>query len=472
MAPIMQKIRGDKVFIRFIFESKKLFLKRTSENRGFYMVSKLFPFLFLAFLLFSACNEDEEIENLQAEKSRLLSKVDSLKSEIRTAQNNPANWTVENDTVRAGDGLFQVLYRMKIGESERRKIVLGLQDSVELSKMRAGHVFFAALDSSGSVQKFRYAPNPATIHMMTKNDTGYVYERIDKPVTVRQSVFEGKLEAGGTLNGMLYKVGIPGRMVGTVSRVLQCKVAFAMARPGDRFRILLEETFYQDSVWISGKVLYAEFDGKTVGHHEAFRYEDPDPKSTFNAHYTEKGEALIFEGLRYPLDRLHITSPYGNRIHPITGRHTTHKGIDYGSPKGSPVYAVAAGVVTVSGYDDLSGNKIAIKHRDNSESWYMHLSVRGVNVGTKVVPRQVIGKVGSTGRSTGPHLHLGFKDAKGSWINPASKTMIATPKLEGKRMSRLKAQVAEIRKSIDLTLASPAVKVDESGVMVRMRDLK
>ena len=262
-------------------------------------------------------------------------------------------------------------------------------------------------------------------------------------------------------------------MVGVVSGILQCKVSFQLARPGDKFRILLEEKFYQDSIWISGKVLYAEFNGHTVGHHEAFRYEDPDPKSTFNAHYTEKGEALVFEGLRYPLDRLHITSPYGARIHPITGRRTVHHGIDYGSPKGSPVYAVAAGVVTVSGYDDLSGNKIAIRHRDNSESWYMHLSVRGVNVGAKVAPRQVIGKVGSTGRSTGPHLHLGFKDNRGNWMNPAKKTMIATPKLEGARLARLKKQVADIRKEIELTLASPAVKANDStDVLVRMRVLK
>lgn len=246
-----------------------------------------------------------------------------------------------------------------------------------------------------------------------------------------------------------------------------------MARPGDKFRILLEEEFYQDSIWINGKVVYAEFDGRVVGHHEAFKYEDPDPKSTFNAHYTESGDALIFDGLRYPLDRLHITSPFGTRIHPITGQRKTHHGIDYGSPSGTPIYAVAEGVVTVSGYDEYSGNKVAIRHRDNSESWYMHMSARGVGVGARVAARQVIGRVGSTGRSTGPHLHLGFKNEKGAWINPASKTMIAAPKLTGERLARLQKEVAEIRQQIDLTLAAPAVKANDStDVLVRMRTLK
>ena len=427
--------------------------------------------VFLAFSLFG-CNEEEKIQNLKAEGELLRAKIDSLTNAIEQVQTLPGNWNVQNDTVRAGDGLFQVLVRMQINERERGKIVLALQDSVELSKLRVGQVFYAALDSAGSVQKFRYAPNPATVHMLTRTDSGYVYKLIEKPVTRRQSIFEGALTEGSTLNGTLFKVGIPGRMVGIVSGVLQCKVAFPLARAGDKFRILLEETFYQDSIWISGKVVYAEFDGRIVGHHEAFRYEDPDPKSSFNAHYTEKGEALVYDGLRYPLDRLHVTSPFGSRIHPITGQRKTHYGIDYGSPTGTPVYAVAEGIVTVSGFDQFSGNKIAIRHRDNSESWYMHLSVRGVKVGSKVAARQCIGRVGSTGRSTGPHLHLGFKNEKGAWINPASKTMIAAPKLEGERLARLHKEVAEIRSQIEATLAAPAVKAnDTTDVMVRMRNL-
>ena len=362
-------------------------------------VNRLVFFALFAFFSLSllGCNEEKKIQNLKDEGDRLRVQIDSLTNAIEQVQMQPGNWIVHNDTVRAGDGLFQVLVRMQINEKERGKIVLALQDSVELSRLRVGQVFYAAIDSAGSVQRFRYAPNPANIHMLSRTDKGYVYSLIQKPVTRRQSVFEGALTEGSTLNGMLLKVGIPGRMVGIVGGVLQCKVAFPLARAGDKFRILLEETFYQDSIWIDGRVIYAEFDGRIVGHHEAFRYEDPDPKSSFNAHYTEKGEALVFDGLRYPLDRLHVTSPFGSRIHPITGQRKMHAGIDYGSPTGTPVYAVAEGIVTVSGFDQFSGNKIAIRHRDKSESWYMHLSARGVKVGSKVAARQCIGRVGSTG---------------------------------------------------------------------------
>lgn len=436
-------------------------------------MNKLIFMLCVVALVLTGCNEEEKINALQQESAALSAKIDSLNSEIAKVKEIADNSRVISDTVRAGEGPFHVFSRLKAqvsnGEEDLGNVYVAIQDSVEF-KLKVGETFYVTVDSDNRVRKFRYATNPVTVHVVSKTDTGFVYSRIDKPVVKKQSVYEGILEEGSTLNGILFKVGIPARMVGIVSGVLQCKVAFPLARPGDRFRILLEDSYNQDSVWVGGKVIYAEFDGRIVGHHEAFRYEDEDPRSSYNAHYTEKGDALVFDGLRYPLEHLRITSSFGVRVHPITGKRTGHNGVDYGAPMGTVVHAVAEGVVTVSGYDDLSGNKVAIKHRDNSVSWYMHMQSRGVGVGAKVSPGQAIGRVGSTGRSTGPHLHFGFKNAQGAWINPLSKTMIATPKLEGARFARLQKQVAEIRKQIELTLASPAIKAnDTTDVMVRMR---
>ncbi|MBQ3721838.1 MAG: peptidoglycan DD-metalloendopeptidase family protein [Fibrobacter sp.] len=436
---------------------------------------KFFYPLLCAFLVFfSACHEEEKLAALRKDVAALENSVDSLQKAKEKLQNVP-NYTILSDTVRAGEGPFHVFSRLKAmvegGDADLGKVYLAMQDSVEF-KLRVGEKFYIAVDADRHVQRFRYAPNVITSHVVVRTDSGFVYKLVEKPVVRKLSVYEGALEEGSTLNGILLKVGIPRRMVGVVSGVLQCKVAFPLARAGDRFRILLEDSYFQDSIWVSGKVVYAEFEGRNVGHHEAFRYEDPDPKSSYNAHYTESGDALVFDGLRYPLEHLRITSSYGSRVHPITGRVTVHYGVDYGAPTGTVVHAVAEGEVTVSGFDNLSGNKIAIRHRDGTTSWYMHLSARGVGVGAKVSPGQAIGRVGSTGRSTGPHLHYGFKNAQGQWINPLSKTMIATPKLSGERLARLKEQVKDIRKEIDLTLAAPAVKVNDStDVMVRTRVL-
>lgn len=423
-----------------------------------------------------SCSQNGRIEELKNTVRSLEHELDSLQQKCKkNEQNQLKDLFIVHDSVQAGEGLFQVLNRMNINDEQRRKIVVSIQDSVDLSVLKVGQRFYIAKDSAQVVHVFRYEANPATIHLLFLNQakSSFDYKLVSKPLVKKQSVFEGTLEKGSTLNGLLFKVGIPGRMVGIVSGVLQCKVAFQQAQPGDRFRVLLEESFYQDSIWISGKVLYAEFEGRVVGHHEAYRYEDPDPKSSFNAHYTASGEALIFDGLRYPLDRLHITSSFGSRIHPITGKRTSHNGVDYGSPRGTPVYAVAEGSVIKSGFDQYSGNKIAIRHRDNSTSWYMHLDKRIVGVGAKVAPRQVIGRVGSTGRSTGPHLHFGFTNAKGKWINPLTKTMIATPKLEGERLSRLKKQVEELKEQLALTEAQKPQKINDSlDIKVRMRVLQ
>jgi len=433
-----------------------------------------YPFLCAFLVFFSACHEEEKLAALRKDVAALENSVDSLQKAKEKLQNVP-NYTILSDTVRAGEGPFHVFSRLKAmvegGDADLGKVYLAMQDSVEF-KLRVGEKFYIAVDADRHVQRFRYAPNVITSHVVVRTDSGFVYKLVEKPVVRKLSVYEGALEEGSTLNGILLKVGIPRRMVGVVSGVLQCKVAFPLARAGDRFRILLEDSYFQDSIWVSGKVVYAEFEGRNVGHHEAFRYEDPDPKSSYNAHYTESGDALVFDGLRYPLEHLRITSSYGSRVHPITGRVTVHYGVDYGAPTGTVVHAVAEGEVTVSGFDNLSGNKIAIRHRDGTTSWYMHLSARGVGVGAKVSPGQAIGRVGSTGRSTGPHLHYGFRNAQGQWINPLSKTMIATPKLSGERLARLKEQVKDIRKEIDLTLAAPAVKVNDStDVMVRTRVL-
>lgn len=145
------------------------------------------------------------------------------------------------------------------------------------------------------------------------------------------------------------------------------------------------------------------------------------------------------------------------RRHPVTGRRRMHAGIDYAARTGTPVYAVATGQVVISSYDKYSGNKVAIRHKDKSTSYYLHLSKRLVRKGQSVRPRQIIGRVGSTGRVTGPHLHFGFKRPNGKWMNPSSKRMIATPKLKGDRLASLKEQVKAIKEIKDSAVVEQAM---------------
>jgi murein DD-endopeptidase MepM/ murein hydrolase activator NlpD len=393
-----------------------------------------------------SCDKQEVAEKQPSPEVQLMeiqNRVDSLKNFISKQP------ILKAARVEPNYGLFQTLQNVGLDLKQSLKIINTLADTVELGVLKVGQIFWVGFDQKDTSKAvlFRYAENPATLHFLIADSVGeWTYRIAENTVSIRHALYEGILEEGKNLYNTLRDIGIPQNMVGVVAGVLECKVSFRTdARAGDEFKILLKETRFQDSVWIDGKVLYASYTGSRVKRSEAFLYQEADPKSSFNAHYTEDGEALIHSGLRYPLDRLHITSRYGYRIHPITGSRAFHSGVDYRGAVGTPVYAVAEGLIMKSSYDNMSGNYIAIKHSDNSQSWYLHLSQRSVGAGQRVKSRQIIGKVGNTGRSSGPHLHFGVKQPSGSWMDPLQKKMIATPKLEGTKFLALKEQVKTIR---------------------------
>ena len=437
-----------------------------TENKqkcGTRKIKIYFYIIIFIVLLFSSCKQEEKITEKpdpEAQLAEIQRRIDSLENFI---SNSPI---LKPATVEPNFGLFQTLQSVGLDIKQALKISNTLADTVEIGTLRAGQVFWVGFDPKDTLNPvlFRYAENPATLHFLIMSSTGeWKYKIVEKPVDIRYAMYEGTLKEGSNLYNTLRDIGIPQGMVGVVAGVLECKISFRTdARVGDKFKILLKETRFQDTLWIGGKVLYAGYEGSRVKHSEAFLYEEADPKSSFNAHYTEDGEALISSGLRYPLDRLHITSRYGYRIHPITGQRAFHSGVDYRGSVGTPVYAVAEGVVVQSTYDDASGNFIAIKHSDNSQSLYLHLSQRGVSNGQRVRSRQVIGKVGNTGRSSGPHLHLGIKQPNGQYMNPLDKKMIATPKLEGAKLVALTEQIKTIRETLEKTESAEPKSIGDS----------
>lgn len=430
-----------------------------------YLIGISFLFLFLI-----ACEKNNEkvapVETPEAQLASIERKIDSLEAFIESQP------ILKPAVVKPNFGLFQTLQSVNLDLQQSLKIINTLADTVELGVLKSDQVFWVGFDKKDTSKAvlFRYAENPATFHFLIADSLGeWKYKIVEKKIDTRYAMYEGMLNEGGNLYTLLKDISIPQDMVSVVAGVLECKVSFRTdARVGDKFKILLRENRYQDSIWIGGKVLFASYVGERVKYSEAFLYEEKDPKSSFNAHYTEDGEALIHSGLRYPLDRLHITSGYGYRIHPVTGKRTFHNAVDYRASVGTPVYAVAEGSVIKSSYDNLSGNYIAIRHSDNSQSWYLHLNQRGVGSGARVKARQIIGRTGNTGRSNGPHLHFGIKQPNGSWMNPLLKRMIATPKLTGEKLAALTEQIKNIRALLEkVELAEPGNMSDSLQATVK-----
>jgi len=325
-----------------------------------------------------------------------------------------------------------------------------LRFHVDFRFLKAGEEFKLVFDSTKTkIIEFEFKPDVVTTHKLTKNDSGkFDYKKISLPVETKFRFITGKIKT--TLNQALLDSDIPRSTSQVVNGILECVVNFRSdARAGDEFTVYMEEYYYRGHKLSGGKIHYVSYSGKRSGFHEAFRFDDVDPLSAYNAHYTKDGKALIHSALRLPVDKIHVTSPFGYRRHPVTGKRSFHSGVDYRGRTGDPVYAVAKGKVIYSGYDKLNGNKIVIKHSDGTKTYYLHLSKRLLKKGQTVRARQQIAKIGRTGRVTGPHLHFGIKSNKGKWVNPLLKRMIATPKLKGERYARFLTQVEETKKKVE-----------------------
>jgi len=351
-----------------------------------------------------------------------------------------------NGTILPNEGISNSILSLEgVKMDHVLEITSSLKPYVDFRFLAAGEEIVIEMDQNKElVKSFSYKPNPVITHKLTRNIDGALeYELVSLPTEKRQRLLRGQIST--TLNQALFDNHIEPSVAAEINGMLECIVNFRSdARKGDRFTVFLEESFFEGKKLKGGKVLLASFEGKRTGYKVAYLYTDPERNSAFNAHYTKKGEALINAGLRLPVDRVHITSPYGYRIHPVTRSRTFHYGVDYRGRIGDPVYTVADGTIIYSGYDGLNGNKVVIKHKDKTQTFYLHLHKRLVQSGQKVKARQRIATIGNTGRSTGPHLHFSIRDPKGKWANPMNKRMIATQKLEGERYARFINQMDEI----------------------------
>ncbi|MGC9362873.1 MAG: M23 family metallopeptidase, partial [Candidatus Syntrophosphaera sp.] len=284
---------------------------------------------------------------------------------------------------------------------------------------------------------------PTSRHIFRARGDSLAYFLEQLPVQTRQRIIRGELQ--GTLDASLLALGLSPMEKQQINNGLEADINFAMdAKNGDEFKIFLEERIFEGNKLPGSKIFYVSYTGKNTGLHELFRYEGPEEKSVLNGLYTTEGKSNCATGVGYPLASIHVVSRFGRRIDPFHRTWRMHQGVDYRAGYGTPVYAVASGTVTASRYAGGWGNEIRIRHNSGMITQYAHLSRRNVRRGQKVVRGQVIGRVGSTGRSTGSHLHFGLMSS-GRWINPTNLRMVGATKLKGDRLAEFKRQMQAIR---------------------------
>ena len=427
----------------------------------------LFIVITTTLFLFSGCKEDADKKQIN-----IIKNSDSLKTDSASVTKEIIPEYLEGK-ILPGQGFTTSLLAVKgVKMKHALKIVNALRFNIDFGNLRAGKKFKLKLtDDSSRVKEFIYKPNIVTCHKLKLDSATdkLIYKEEVLQTEKRYRLLDGSIKT--TLNQALIDEDVPSDLRQISNGVLECCVSFRTeARKNDTFRILLEEKYYNNEKLPGGRVLYASYNGKRAGFHEAYKFEDNDKKSAYTAHYSPKGKALLHSSLRLPVDRVHITSPYGYRIHPVTGRRAFHSGVDYRGKVGDPVYAVAKGRVVSVTQDRLGGKKIVLKHADGTKTYYLHLNKFLVKPGQMVKPRQRIANIGRTGRVTGPHLHFGVKSARGKWVNPLKKRMIATPQLKGDRLKRFQSQIKDIEEVIaNLTAPSKNLIAETDTLSIQIK---
>lgn len=332
----------------------------------------------------------------------------------------PDSLTVEESSVRTGETFTGLMTRLGMASNDVMQLTGCLDSIFDVRKMRAGNDVKAyyEIDSSsaGVTRTLQYVE-------YVRNISSSVIFKSQQPVSAwnyLKPVLSERKYADVTITSSLWNDmranGVSPLLIVNLSDIYAWTVDFFGLQEGDRFKVMYEQKSCEGTVFAVDTVFYAEFhsDETMV---PAIRF---DPGNGTGLYWKEDGESLRKAFLKAPLQFSRISSGFSyHRRHPVTGKVRPHTAIDYAAPAGTPVMSIGDGTVLSAGWSGGGGNTVKIRHNGSYETAYLHLSkyAKGIKSGTHVRQGQVIGYVGSTGMSTGPHLD--FRVWKnGTPVNP------------------------------------------------------
>ena len=352
--------------------------------------------------------------------------------------------------VRPGDTLFGVLVDAGLSQEEATNAVGAIADVFSPRSLKAGQEITLNMTTGAGTAEPETPPQLVSLSLepsverdvtVTRDAQGaLIAEAVEKPLT------ETRARVAGIINYSLYdaamKSGLPSSVIADIIKAYSYDIDFQRdIQEGDSFEIVYERLENEDGELArTGQMLYAMLNTGGVAHPIYWFERDGDGEF-----FTPKGEAVRKSLLATPIDGARITSGFGARKHPILGYTKMHKGMDFGAPNGTPIYAAGNGTIAEIGKKGAYGNYIRIKHNGTYQTAYAHASkfAKGLRKGDKVKQGEVIAYVGTTGRSTGPHLHFEVLE-NGTQVNPKKIKSTGGDKLAGKDLKAFKAAVAAI----------------------------
>lgn len=356
--------------------------------------------------------------------------------------------------VKSGDSISSILSPLGISHTE----ILGVSKSIDpltkTSELKPNNDKLVVkvkplnpVDGKPKAELFSLEIIKSPIYKVIaqKTDDGFRTMEEKSDITSELIRKEGKIAKGAGLIESALAKGIPYNIIDKFYEVFSFDVDFERdIYPGDKFQIMFENLYSDRGDYIgNGEVIFASL--YLNSRHQEFklyRYENEDGRV---AYYDETGKSASKTLKKSPINGARISSKYGKRKHPVLGYSRAHQGVDFAAPSGTPIPAGGSGKVVFRGWKNGYGNYIKIKHNGTYSTAYGHMSAfkSGISVGSQVNQGQIIGYVGSTGLSTGPHLHYEIiKD--GEHVNPLTVNLPSIKNISEKEISKFNSNKDKI----------------------------
>ena len=361
-------------------------------------MKKIITLLVIALVIIS-CKKDNENSVLPTKKA------EPIRYDFGFRLND---FLVINDTIKSGDTFGSIIQNQNLNNKQVYDIVAKIKDTFDVRMVRIGKPYTMLLskDKTKKLDYFIYQPDQLSYYVVNLRDSIVLVNKKTKPVTFKRRTIAGELN--GSLSETLHNEGASAALSSQLIGIYKWSIDFFKSKKGDKFAVTFTERFINDSIYDgidSLEAAFFEYKGKKI-YAFPFKQNASDKKTDY---YDDEGKALKNFFLKAPLKSINITSKFSkSRFHPVQLRWKAHSGTDYAAPTGTPIMTTARGVVEKAGYSIGNGNYVKVKHDKTYATQYLHMSRILVRRGQHVTQGQIIGKVGSTGLATGPHVCYRF----------------------------------------------------------------
>lgn len=363
--------------------------------------------------------------------------------EISTGNLSPAGMAsrIISGVLSQTDTFYESLKNRNVPAEAINTIIRHLSDLVDFRRCKPGTRYDIRLSPLGEVVRCSYYLSPVEVYTLKEENGDYSVYKEDIEIEKQIVKFSGQVES--SLFESFAESGESDRLVMALADIFASDIDFnTEVQPGDQFTVIFEKYFKGEQFVGYGHILAASYE-TGLKEYRAYYYADP---GKAGAYYDAEGKSLGRHFLRSPMPFSRLTSGFTRRRkHPVLGVYRPHLGVDLAAPTGTPVRATADGAILSRGRRGGNGKQVILGHTGGYKTYYGHLSrfAAGIKRGAKVKQGQVIGFVGSSGLSTGPHLDYRIKE-KGAFRNPFSLRFKPKTVLKGPVLERFLAKKEEI----------------------------